>query len=351
MARPKKVSMQTIADDLRISKNAVSLALSGKKGVSEEVRDSVIKRAGELGYGETQTVKETKETKERKEPSNILVLVPDRVMRYEDNEHFHFFHDLLWGLEAAVRQKGCNAVIAKIDEEMEEKGVLPGIFDISHIGVILFGIISKGYARKVWELQTPLVVLDSFYRDLPCAVAASANLDGACMAVNHLLDSGHTRIGFIGTANLTTSQEDRWFGYFKAMTARRLYPKFEDCLLYSEGFQFTREEIIAFLDKLGDDVPTAFFCGNDRIALILSELLRERGYEVPKRVSIMGFDDIKLSAAAAPALSTMRVDKKGMAEAAVELLLSPAGAARNRVYAGTMPALVVRESTDAPYRE
>lgn len=337
MARPKKVSMQMIADDLHISKNAVSLALSGKKGVSDEVRDAVIRRAQELGYG----LKGYPSIQN----SNILVLIPDRVMGYEDNEHFHFYHDLLWGVEAAVRKKGCNAVIAKIDSEMEQQGVLPGIFDIPHAGVIMFGIMEHDYAQKVWALDAPLVMLDSYYRDLPCAVAASANLEGAYEAVRHLLNMGHTRIGFIGSSNLTTSQEDRWFGYVKALGEQGLFPAEADYLRISAGLQFTREEIAGYLARLEGNLPTAFFCGNDRIALQLYEQLIEMGYRIPQQMSIVGFDDIKLSAAADPALTTMRVDKAGMAKAAVELLLSKAGTGRSRIVAALMPELIVRGST------
>ncbi|ANS75052.1 transcriptional regulator [Paenibacillus yonginensis] len=340
MARPKKISMQTIADDLKISKNAVSLALSGKKGVSEQVRNEVKQRAKDLGY--------SMQGKTQRGSSNILVLVPERVMSYEDNEHFHFYHDMLWGLEAAIRKEGYNAVIAKIDIEMERKGLLPGIFDIDHAGVILFGIMDKNYARKVWELKSPLVMIDSYYRDLPCAVAASSNLEGAHAAVSYLFELGHKRIGFMGPSNLTTSHEDRWFGYWKAMADQGIYPNLDDCLVYSDGYRSTREEISAFLDRHQGSMPTAFFCSNDRIALILNELLRERNYSVPSEVSIIGFDDITLSAAAAPSLTTMRVAKKAMTEAAVELLLSEAGSKRERIYYGVLPGLTIRESTSTP---
>ncbi|WP_138493162.1 LacI family DNA-binding transcriptional regulator [Paenibacillus pinistramenti] len=336
MARPKKISMQTIADELNISKNAVSLALSGKKGVSEQMRKEIKQRAKELGYGMPD-----------KSPAspNILVLVPERVMSYEDNEHFHYFHDLLWGLEASIRKQGCNAVIARIDAQMEQQGILPGIFEIEHVGVILFGIIHKAYARMVWELKTPQVMLDSYYRDLPCAVAASSNLEGAHAAVAYLLELGHQRIGFVGPSNLSTSHEDRWFGYWKALSDQGLQPNMEDCLIYSDGYRSTREEISAFLDRHEGSMPTAFFCSNDRVALILSELLRERKYAVPNEVSVIGFDDVPLAAAAAPPLSTMRVAKQAMTEAAVRLLLSEAGGSRERIYFGVLPSLVVREST------
>ncbi|OWA34922.1 transcriptional regulator [Saccharibacillus sp. O16] len=336
MARPKKISMQTIADHLGISKNAVSLALSGKKGVSEDVRRSVLAAAEEVGYepsgAEGQKVRTSR---------NVLVLVPDRVVSYADNEHFHFFHDMLWSLEESIRAKGCNAVIARIDREMEEKRMLPGVFeDVEHVGVILFGIIAKPYARSIWESDVPLVMLDSYYRDLPCAAAVSANTEGAEAAVRWLIDRGHRQIGFIGPANLTTSHEERWFGYWRAMREAGLPIMQQHTLLEASDFDMERNEreIGEFLAQLGFGTesaeadaaaagrPTAFFCGNDRLALLLIRRLRALGVGVPEQAEVVGFDGLEQASEAGSGISaTVRVDKRAMCEAAVELLLGGYG--------------------------
>ncbi|AWB45232.1 LacI family transcriptional regulator [Paenibacillus sp. CAA11] len=336
MARPKKISMQTIADRLQISRNAVSLALSDKKGVSEEIRHRVIEAAKELGYGPY--------AKKEAESPNLLVLVPERIMSYEDNEHFHFYHDLIWGLEAAIRKKGYNAVIARIDCDMEYNLKLPGVFaNIEHAGVILFGIVRREYAKLVWEQEGRLVMFDSYYRGLPCPVVSSANIEGAYQAVSYLLQQGHRRIGFIGPVNLTTSHDERWFGYWKALQDGGVIPDPKHCLIHSAGFDSTRKEVAEYLSGL-DSLPTAFFCGNDRIALMLSELLKEQGVRVPEDVSVMGFDDLKVSEHAEPPLTTMRVGKDAMTAAAVELLLSLDDPKREAIRWEVPAELIVRGS-------
>src|SRR3569832_1107376 len=141
MARKKRVSMQDIADQLNISKNAVSLALQNKKGVSEDMRQQVQQTAKALGYAEKPA-----------SSGNVLVLVPERIMSYEDNDHFQFFHDMIWGLEKSIRKKGMNAVVAPIDREMETSLRLPQhCTDIAYQGIILFGIVDMAYAAMVWE--------------------------------------------------------------------------------------------------------------------------------------------------------------------------------------------------------
>ncbi|WP_256972653.1 substrate-binding domain-containing protein [Saccharibacillus sp. O23] len=397
MARPKKISMQTVADRLGISKNAVSLALSGKKGVSEEVRRSVLAAAKEVGYDPSGA-----DGRAGRASRNVLVLVPERVVSYADDEHFRFFHDMLWSLEESIRAKGCNAVIARIDREMEEGLILPGVFeDVEHIGVILFGIVAKPYARKVWESGVPLVMLDSYYRDLPCAAAVSANTEGAEAAVRWLIGRGHRQIGFIGPANLTTSHEERWFGYWRAMREAGLPIDQRHTLLEASDFDMdeNEREIGEFLARMGfgassgakadsgaeavkrkgrgrmagseaeeierdedaaaneaktaerkagaaegeaeaierkaeaaELLPTAFFCGNDRLALLLIRRLRALGGSAAEQAEVVGFDGLEQASEAGSGVSaTVRVDKRGMGEAAVELLLGGYGSRREAV--------------------
>ena len=175
--------MQDIANKLNISKNAVSLALMNKKGVSRATRELVLQCAKELGYSNTNLTDLN---------SNIMILIPERVMSYQDQEHFQFFHDMLWGLEQKIRTLGMNAVVVRIDRETERTLKLPNILnDIAYRGMIMFGIIDYAYAKFIYDLGVPLVMLDSYYRDLPCPVVTSSNIEGACEAVNYLIAQGH----------------------------------------------------------------------------------------------------------------------------------------------------------------
>lgn len=336
MSRKKRVSMQDVADRLNISKNAVSLALLNKKGVSEEMRFRILQTAREMGYGEFAE----KATLIR----NVLVLVPERIMGYQDNDHFRFFHDLIWGLEKSMRKRGFNAVIVPIDVEMEMNRQLPHhCSEITYHGIILFGIVEKEYARLVWELNTPLVMFDSYYRDLPCPVVASANIEGAYEAVSMLIQHGHRNIGFIGPTNLTTSHEERWLGYWTAMQKGGLLVDMRQVMAYSAGFHVTEREIDAYLNGLVD-VPTAIFCGNDRIAYILNRQLKSRGLKVPDDISIIGFDDLQYEEEIELSITTMRVEKEKMCEAAVDILLALSSPSREMSRMYIQPTLIVRDS-------
>lgn len=337
MARKKKVSMQTIADHLQISKNAVSLALLNKKGVSEEVRRRVIEAAKELGYGRFGDAK-------LPERGNILVLVPERIMDYQDNDHFQFFHDMIWGIESSIRNRGLNAVLVRITADMESQLELPRhCAEIQYRGIVMFGAFKEAYARRVWELEVPLVMLDSYHRSLPCPAVVSANVEGAYDAVSLLITSGHREIGFIGPVNLASSHEERWHGYWKAMFDHGLGTQEPYLLTHSMGYQETEKEIQEFLKGL-HSLPEAFFCGNDRIAYLLAKELGQRGLHVPADIAVIGFDDLRYKGDIDIELTTMRVEKERMCEAAADLLLSLSGSIREAVRVFVQPTLVSRTS-------
>jgi len=336
MARKKKVSMQDIADHLGISKNAVSLALLNKQGVSADMRNKIIEAAKRLGYGPYGDQSTTSGT--------VLVLVPERIMSYEDNEHFKFFHDMIWGLEKSIRARGLNAVIAPIAAEMEAGLVLPRhCTELTYKGIILFGIVDRAYAEVVWKLDVPLVMLDSYHSGLPCPVVASDNVEGAYEAVSVLIQAGHCEIGFIGPTNLTSSHQERWFGYWRAMTENGLPIDPARVMASSVGFQDTSEELGTFIDRL-KQLPTAFFCGNDRIAYLLAGQLRRRGIRVPEDVSIVGFDDLKYEESEGLQLTTMRVEKARLCSAAIDMLLKTEGRFRETLRHCIRPTLITRES-------
>jgi DNA-binding LacI/PurR family transcriptional regulator len=276
-----------------------------------ELKMRVLQTARELGY-----LTDLHDRDRSEDLTAVTVLVPERIMSYEDNDHFLFYHDLIWGLEKRLREEGFSAVILRISHEMEENGLLPELaHSIPARGCILFGIAHHEYSAMVQKRLGPVLMFDSYYRDIPSPVVASANLEGAYEAVRYLIDCGHRSIGFIGPTNLTTSHEERWFGYWKAMTENEIPVNPQLTLLKSEGFHATEREIDSFLDVTAER-PTAFFCGNDRIALMLIGALKQRGIRVPSDISVIGFDGLPQSSASEPPLTTMKVDKEGMCEAA-----------------------------------
>lgn len=307
-----KTSMQDIADHLGISKNAVSLALNQKAGVSEELRARVFEAANRLNYRT-----ETKANKKKR--SNLLVLLPE----YIRNDTV-FYYEVYGAIEKRAKEHGYTAVMCSVTQEMEEQMLLPELYhDIVFHGILLVGVLSHSYVRSINELEIPLVTVDHYYDSLQLDAVVTANVEEAYKIVAYLIDKGHRQIGFMGAIEMTKSFKERWIGYQNAMSDAGLAVNPAHCLtggspLYA--LNTNPAELSAHLDAM-TSMPTAWFCANDRIAITLIHLLSSKGYKVPEDISIVGFDDIEAARMIYPRLTTIQVPREQLGYEAVDFLI------------------------------
>jgi len=306
-----KTSMQDIADYVGVSKNCVSLALNGKRGVSELVRERIIQAAHDLNYaGRGEIIR-------KKMPKSIIVLAPEYVMMDRI-----FYPQFISDIGKECRLHGYNAIFTDISSNMEIELILPDILlEVDHLGIIVVGVLSKSYVRHLNDTLFSVVLVDNYHHDSYCNVVVTENIQGAYAAVQHLMEKGHKEIGFIGPINATSSNYERWIGYSKALSDNKLRVYHEYCLTESLYLSCSNTEIDEFITSLSS-YPTAWFCSNDSMAISLIQSLNRKEIEVPKDVSGLEFDDIELAEIVIPSLSTIRVKIDVIARQAVSLLLS-----------------------------
>jgi LacI family transcriptional regulator/LacI family purine nucleotide synthesis repressor len=306
--------MQNIADALSISKNTVSIALNNKPGVSEALREKVLKAAISMnyaGYGQLRGAADT---------LTVLVTGPEYVFK-----DLGFYHRMLGGVEQHGRASRVHVLISSISDEMQAAGELPRVLTDLHVsGILIVGTLDERYVRSFLALGTPVVSLDQAYESLPVDAVTSANAEGARDAVRHLVAAGHRRIGYIGPRGLTSSFRDRWFGYQSALLEAGLSPEKDICLSGS----FVSLSTFPAFEGLAADLgrvrrfPTALFCANDSIAIFVMHWLSESGKRVPEDVSVVGFDDMENVEHLRPPLTTMAVHRERMGRKALDLLLA-----------------------------
>jgi LacI family transcriptional regulator/LacI family purine nucleotide synthesis repressor len=320
----KKVTMADIAEGLGVSKNAVSLALSGKNGVSQELRRRVIDKAVEMEYMAAPPDTQSK---------CIAVLVPEYL-----HDDMFFYSELLWAIGKEAEALGCSALHVGVTEAAPP--ALPK--ELRVVGLLVIGVVSQGYIQTLRGIGLPLLSVDIAYPGVPCVGAS--NVIGGALAVEYLLENGHRRIGFIGPVDTALSVYERWCGYTLALRRAGLESRPEDLIL-GERHTFrlldTPETLGPYLAGR-DTYPTAWFCAGDRIAIALIHVLNDLGLKVPEDISVMGFDDIAAAQMVLPRLSTVRVDRKQMGRLAVERLLAPQG--EEVVSHSVSGTLVVRDS-------
>ncbi|GAB3994089.1 LacI family DNA-binding transcriptional regulator [Nocardioides marmoraquaticus] len=172
---------------------------------------------------------------------------------------------------------------------------------------------------------------------------------GAVLAVQHLLDLGHTHVAHVAGPAVWNEARERTTGWRDAIEAAGLRPGpvLAGDWTASSGYAAGLE--LAALAAAGADGVTAVFVANDHMAIGLLHALAEAGVRVPDDLSVVGFDDLPEAAYLIPSLTTVRQDFAAVGRLAVEVLqLAVAGGADDQLERLLRPELVVRRSTASP---
>ena len=199
----KNVTLADIAVELGISKNAVSLALRGKQGVSDDLRERIVRKAQELRY-----------LGSPKSQGCILALIPQRFARAAGT----FYQRLCFDMEDYASSLGYQLIISSVSQEDEELCRPPAVLaNVVCVGIITVGNLSIDYCRMIYSIGLRYVMADQFYDAVPVSSVVTANSSGGYMMTKKLIDNGHRSIQFFGAAQRTSSLEERWIGYKRAM--------------------------------------------------------------------------------------------------------------------------------------
>lgn len=303
----ENVKLKDIAEALGVSVVTVSNALSGKKGVSEQVRREVRRKAAELGYDLG------KYEKKKRESARIGVMTAERYLEIGTS----FYWALYQQAACAAARRQCFTMFEILTWEAERKREIPrllteGVAD----GLILIGRMDEDYLERVTAAaRIPVVFLDYYQERFGCDAVMSCNYLGMYRATRYLLERGHREIAFLGSVKATENILDRYYGYCRGLTEYGI-PVRKDWVIEDRNLE---NGAIAF--TLPGQMPTAFVCNCDYAAGALYDRLTEQGYRVPEDISVVSYDDYLLNHGFASRLTTYHVDIEEMAEMAVKFLL------------------------------
>ncbi|MGO4344907.1 substrate-binding domain-containing protein [Paenibacillus sp. MCAF9] len=301
--------MQMIAETLKISKNSVSQALTGKDGVSEETRQLVIQTAEQLGY----SYSETRKKRQSERSGSIALIASDFAFSQRS-----FFGEIYLTIEQECSKNGMTLQIQPINPHTRDHLILPSFLQNQTVdGVLVLSHISTDYTNAILATGIPTVLIDHHHPKIHADCILTNNRFGGYEAVHHLINLGHKKIGFLGNTSFSPSYHERLEGYNLAMNEANLDINPEWLI------KDIVEEAIDVTDKLSklSSMPTAWFCVNDGLGFLLISSLQQMGFKIPDDFSVCSFDNGQLSRINTPTTTTIAVDLSKYGRKAFQQLL------------------------------
>jgi DNA-binding LacI/PurR family transcriptional regulator len=312
------IRAKDLAKRLGLSAAAVSMALNGKSGISEETRERVMTEAHKAGY----FVPKARQAKQAREQRGLVSFVIYSGIGVADQSTFQ--SEILKGVEAEAKRTGFRLMMHYLyaDQPLEEQLVSINE-DVS--GIIMLGTdINEAQRNELFRHKTlfsvPMVVIDNFLCSSYADCIGNDNTFGAKSAVTYLINHGHRSIGYIRSKQRITNFIDRELGVRLSLD--------EHSNLGMEPLQVIDVDIVpdkAYVDILswlnaGNRPVSAYFCENDMLAASLIRALKEGGYRVPDDVSVIGFDDVPICEMVEPPITTMHAYTDYIGSQAVRIL-------------------------------
>jgi LacI family repressor for deo operon, udp, cdd, tsx, nupC, and nupG len=301
--RPKISDVARLAG---VSTATVSRALSTPERVSEDTRAAVQQAVEATGYRLNLAARNLR----HRRTGGIVALVP--------NLANPFFSQILSGIASVLGPAGYNLLIA--DTRTADAQTLLDYAEPSRADGLI--ILDGTLPAAALQGRVPVVEACEWVPGLPAPRVKIDNRAAAGLAVDHLADLGHCRIGHVAGPRGNVLTEARLSGTVEALAARGL--PFPEDYLYPGDFSLDSGRTAAriWLDQPAATRPTAVFFASDAMACGFIGEAQRHGLRVPGDLSVVGFDDIELVAHISPPLTTIRQPRTEIGRAAAERMLA-----------------------------
>ncbi|SFE74046.1 transcriptional regulator, LacI family [Paenibacillus algorifonticola] len=319
---PRKVSIQMIADQLGLSKYAVSRALSGKSGVSQATRERVLEFAKTLGYG----LPSQKAPSPAPDAASSFVLI---CMNPSNRVDPFYWQRVLDGLISGCSERGWPHVIVSqpvsfpaVSHLSPQEIIAPHLDWNSCLGLIVMGAYPYAALQLMARTGKPLVLLDHNEPLLDFDSVNHANIEAGIIIAHHLLAAQKCRsLIFLGDDGRSASFAERRIG---VRTAMERYggpeAKLQEWELAYEEKEWLTATAERFVQLAPEQRPDAWICANDDIAMQWMQQLQRMGVAVPEQTRVTGIDNVEAAAHTSPRLTTVNLSKEALGSRAIEAL-------------------------------
>ena len=310
----QKVTMQQIADNLKLSKSLVSRALSNKYGVNEKTKALILHEAARLNYQIPNS------SKGKRLPGKVISVF---ILRHTLTGDVNFGAKIVNGIERAISKRYMQMNLVLVDDcdeaELVEKAK-------NSVGIITCAGVEGKILTKLQQLEIPIVMIDPLHLDHGLNCVLADNYSGVFDITLYLIKRGHRKLMYIGDPSYSYAFLQRYHGFddcvnkYADMGIKAQYIlKKSSYVIPHLCSGFNKQELVDVLKK--GDIPTAIICANDPTAIAVYDILKDMDLKVPDDVSVVGFDNTVPTAFLDPPLTTLNISKHQLGESAVSMLV------------------------------
>ena len=339
MRRPSptsRVTINDIAERAGVSIGAVSFALNGRKGVSDQTRERVLKVADDLGWAPASAAKSLAGA--RTETFGMVLARDPKTLGVES-----FYMQFLAGVESELAERSYGLLLQVVPTIESELATIKKWRNGRSVdGIILVDV----------RLEDPRVAFAAETSSLPTVVVGDPTIAGGLTsvwtddasstreAVRHLVELGHRRIARVTGLDFFAHTKIRDDAFTREMTERGLEPIVLRTDYTPESGAIITREALQSLDR-----PTALIYDNDIMAVAGLTVAMELGLSVPDDVSIVAWDDSVLCEHTFPKLTALSHDVVAFGSHVARRLFTVVDGAAPQAFLDSTPHLRVRGST------
>ncbi|MDY0076472.1 MAG: LacI family DNA-binding transcriptional regulator [Bacteroidales bacterium] len=313
--KAKKVTLSSIATELKVSKTLVSLVLNGKAdalAINKLTQQKVLDKARELNYKPNQVARGLR----MGQTKTLGLLVADI-----SNP---FYARITRTIEHEAEKAGYSLIVCSSDESKErEIRLLKTLLNRQVDGIIM--TTTQRDPNTLHELlphHFPLVLVDRRLAGFESNFVGVDNVLSTENAINHLIEIGHKNIGFLSlTPDYISSLSERKAGYLQAFERHSI--AVNNNYIWQLDYLKIKNKDYGQLHQFLLDHPeiTAIFTANNNLAVACLSVAKKLGKKIPKDLSLITFDDVELFEYTAPALSSIAQPLEIMGQKSLHILL------------------------------
>ena len=329
------MSMKDVARHAGVSVATVSHVLNDTRRVAPATHARVLAAIEQLGYESNMLARGL-----RTKRTMIIGLLVSDIQN-------PFFTSAVRGVEDAALPRGYHVVLCNTDEDLQrEDEYLRELRKRQVDGLILASSAPRLQpVHQPWSFDRPVVFMDREVAGVQGGSIRVDNVKGMHLAAEHLVQLGHSRIAMVSGPLDKISGYERYHGLRKALADLGL--NLDDELVRFGDFRLDGGKRAAADLFAVSPPPTAVVVANNLMTLGCLLALRELGWQVPRDISVLGFDDMDWAPLMNPPLTTIKQPTYQMGEEAVEMLFEQMRGEEPR-HVFLDPRLIVRQSTAPP---